>query len=418
MNNSSAKEISRDEMLASFLTDEALNDVTLKGNDGVEVFANRFLLSARSPVFRAMFLGKFREASSPVVEIDFRGCVLQAVVEYIYTDRAGMTSCKKRKNEDGQVFDSQRIQSLVSLAAAASFFELSGLGESVLKKFEHIWGMYPLSSFEIFQACRMAGPSIPTAMLGKARTRVRRTPADCITKDRIHCLSPDVLEEILKDPEMQMSECQLFRILSLWAQGTLQGEDRKGIAKDLSKHIRFEKMDPQILSTTITASGLVASEQLLEAYKHQALEARTKSKPPTFSASRGIPETTTWAVQPRLSSGNPVEILVQGAGSEAVNGIFVRDGTFNGHCRYIKPGTYGEASCLFWLYRWNSGRKEFWVISIIAVGEMPGSCPREEKDFYKMEGYGSDPPSSGWEKADPKYGVEPSPNLLSRYYKK
>ena len=45
------KEPSLCELLQRLLTDERLNDITLKGIDGVEVRANRYILAARSPVF-------------------------------------------------------------------------------------------------------------------------------------------------------------------------------------------------------------------------------------------------------------------------------------------------------------------------------------------------------------------------------
>ncbi|CAB9499785.1 expressed unknown protein [Seminavis robusta] len=212
------KEISRDGMLASFPTGKALTDVTLKGRDGVEVPANRFLLSARSQVFRGMLLGG-PEVSSLGVELDFQGSVLRAVVEYIYTDSAPMLNCKKRKSPDTRTFDFEHIQSLVSLAAAASHFQLSGLGKLVLKNFKQIWAEYPCWSFAVLQACRMAGPSVPWNLLVAAWTRVRVTPTETITKEHIHCLSPDVLEEILKDPKMQLTEYQLFQILNLWRGG-------------------------------------------------------------------------------------------------------------------------------------------------------------------------------------------------------
>jgi BTB/POZ domain len=95
------KGISHREMLASLLTNEALNDVKLKGTDGVEVPASRFLLAARSHIFRAMFFSEFQEAKSPVVELGFQGNVLQAVVEYIVTDSAEIiTAARKRKSTD------------------------------------------------------------------------------------------------------------------------------------------------------------------------------------------------------------------------------------------------------------------------------------------------------------------------------
>ncbi|CAB9525945.1 expressed unknown protein [Seminavis robusta] len=261
-------EVSIREMLRSFLTDDALNDVTLKGIDGVEVPANRFLLAARSKVFRGMLLGKFQEASSPVVELGFKGIVLKSVVEYILTDSVQSLNCKKRKSQDGSSFDFQMIQSLVAVAEAASYFQLPGLGRSTMKACRQILVFSPCSSFAVLQACKMAGPVIPASMAEQAMKKICSVPAQSISKEHVRCLSADVLEEILQNPKTEMTEYHLFQILQVWAEGN--GDDNNNNqtkAKALSKHICLQKINPETLSTTIAASGLVTSEQLLEAYK-------------------------------------------------------------------------------------------------------------------------------------------------------
>ncbi|CAB9523874.1 expressed unknown protein [Seminavis robusta] len=119
------EEITRDACIASFLTDEGLCDITLKGKDGVSVNANRFWLAARSRVFRSMLLGEFSEAKKDVIPLGYNGCVLKALVEYIVTDRALVLE------NEGQESDGE----LVSLMAAAMFFELPGLCEKLLITF-------------------------------------------------------------------------------------------------------------------------------------------------------------------------------------------------------------------------------------------------------------------------------------------
>jgi hypothetical protein len=83
--NNEEEELSPEELLASFLKDDKLNDVTLKGNDGISVSANRYILAAKSRVFHRMFFGHFQEASSDEVDIGFPGQVIKAVVDHIHT---------------------------------------------------------------------------------------------------------------------------------------------------------------------------------------------------------------------------------------------------------------------------------------------------------------------------------------------
>jgi hypothetical protein len=52
-------EISRDQAIRSLLSKEKFADITLKGNDGRLVKAQRAMLSVRSPVFEAMLYGNF-----------------------------------------------------------------------------------------------------------------------------------------------------------------------------------------------------------------------------------------------------------------------------------------------------------------------------------------------------------------------
>ncbi|CAB9510603.1 expressed unknown protein [Seminavis robusta] len=158
-------------MLARFLTVDSLNDIILKGNDGVEVPANRFLLAARSDVFMGMLLGKFQESSSPFVELGFSGSVLKAVVEFVITDTAEVLSCEQRKAPDSQHADvnAQQIESLVSLAEAALFFDLPGLSELVLESFEKVLKENRYASFAALQACSMAGNSVPEMLIERAK---------------------------------------------------------------------------------------------------------------------------------------------------------------------------------------------------------------------------------------------------------
>jgi hypothetical protein len=51
-------------------------------------------------------------------------------------------------------------------------------------------------------------------------------------------------------------------------------QDRKRAASELTRHIAFEHIDPETLSTTVKASGLVTMGQLCEAYESQALSAK------------------------------------------------------------------------------------------------------------------------------------------------
>ncbi|CAB9527951.1 expressed unknown protein [Seminavis robusta] len=276
----------RDEMLARFLTCESLNDIILQGTDGVQVPANRFLLAARSNVFMGMLLGKFQESSLPVVELGFSGSVIKAVVEFVLTDTAQVLVCK---NRDALVVDiNEQIEALVSLAEAAPYFDLAGLTELVFESFEMTLNEHPCSAFAALQACRMAGIAVPEEFVKTAKSWVQMAQPTSVTANHVACLSTSVMEEILMDPEMEMTEYELFQMLSLWAAG--DPGRRKAEAADLCNHISLERISLENLATTVATSGLATSDQLGEAYKNHAF-ALQKLLPPTtttFEAPRKI----------------------------------------------------------------------------------------------------------------------------------
>ncbi|CAB9530724.1 BTB POZ domain containing [Seminavis robusta] len=238
-----------DEMLAKFLTVDSLNDIILKGNDGVEVPANRFLLAARSDVFMGMLLGKFQESSSAVIELGFPGNVLKGVVEFVLTNTAQVLHVKT----DAEDISPQKIRSLVSLAEAASYFDLAGLGEMVFESFEKHNKADPCASFAILQACRISGNSIPKMLVEKAKEWVQTTQTKSVSANHVAGLSTNVMEEILLDPDMLMTEFELFQILSLWVESN--PSQRKEAAAGLSKCISFEKISIENLTTTVASSG-------------------------------------------------------------------------------------------------------------------------------------------------------------------
>jgi BTB/POZ domain len=407
--------VSRDEMLERFLTDETLNNVALQGTDGVTVMANSYLLAARSQVFRPMFFGQFHEANSPAVQLGFHSSVLKAVVEYILTDSAGILNCKKRDTSDKPALDFQQIQLIVSLAEAACYFNLPGLGELVSKAIHRLLDDCPAFSFPFVQACKTIGPQVPEQLFSMAIDHLRTLPFEKITANEVSCLSEEVLADILKDSEMEMTEYELFQLLDLWVTGGgPQALVRHTKAKRLCKHISLGKIHPGHLSTTVTSSGLVESEQLFEAYKYQAVAYSDKKLSQEVFIS---PRTGMWTAKIIPSVKRfPSAIKVTGAGSKAVNGVYVRDGVVNGYARYTMEGTCDGDAVSFWLYaRWTG----CWYIEIASEDYIcMDSVGRDVDEAHYAHDYSYDsnltaggriPPCGDWKATR---GNDPAPKLL------
>jgi BTB/POZ domain len=403
------KEISHHEMLARFLTADYLNDVKLKGTDGVEVPANRFLLAARSHIFQAMFFGEFQEAKCPTVELGFQGNVLRAVVEYIVTDSTEMINTKKKRMSSGETkpdFNFKSIESLVSLAEAASYFQLPELGKKILALLEDMMLQRPSFSLALFNACTMAGLPVVEKLTDTAMECVRSLTFETIAADQISCLSAHVLETILKDGRMVMTEYDRFQILQEWVDASGDSPstqiDRHATAANLSKYISLENIDPIHLSTTVTASGLVTFEKLSEVYKNQALAlASQATSQGMFKANR-----ISWTHSLPPNKEPPEKIKVVGAGTGAVNGTYQKDNKR----RYSMQGMYEGEPCVFSISRVRSARHIFlWYISLRNLRN-PGT--EDDTDFYWC--YGSDwlPPCNGWQHCNDAAAENPLPDLL------
>lgn len=108
----------------------------------------------------------------------------------------------------------------------------------------------------------------------------------------------------------------------------------------------------------------------------------------------------------------PPRILVHGAGTPDVNGIYSRDGLFQGVCIYNRPGKYNGESCLYSMFQCLVGSKtKRWFISVIPKSGRPGT--NQDIDFFSAlvtDDCIASPPKRGWRKSSD--GADPPPTLL------
>lgn len=166
--------------------------------------------------------------------------------------------------------DRKQIQKLLSLVAAANYFELPGLAQKVKRFLRKLIKELPARSLALLEACREAGPSMPEELTKFAWSQVLVNAMHMRNTNAMDGLSQDTLEEILKDKKVEASEFELFSLLLSWAERSLQV--RKPVAKQMVHRIQLDRINPVNLSTVVKSSGLVTSDQLLEAYEKQALK--------------------------------------------------------------------------------------------------------------------------------------------------
>jgi hypothetical protein len=298
-------EITRIEALDTLLADEELSDVTLKSSlDGEQVLAHRAMLGARSRVFRHMLYGNFAESSQPVVEIQYSGETIKAIIDYIYRNKIPNLNFG-REDDVCRTFDS--VNTLISTIDAAAFFELPAFREkcenlaiSEMKK--------NLSLAVSFLAASGRYASLPaTDTMEFAVNRISSSPDLLLEhEDIISLLSYSQVESLLQARNLRTDEFSLFLVLQVWARGineesttdgdidvdnSLNGEKsssddevetcgrkRKKDAVNLCKHINLALIEPSTLLSTVSTSGFVSQEQLFETFKDQALRAEKRTQ--------------------------------------------------------------------------------------------------------------------------------------------
>ncbi|CAB9500314.1 Kelch-like protein 3 [Seminavis robusta] len=266
--------------VATALDDETFHDVTLVASDGVEVPANRVLLAVRSKVFKAMLMGGFSEATSPSIQVNFPGAVVNTVVEYIYTSKAKLLTelnpDNVEKNGDISEPGQEEFQMLVSLTAAAAYYNLPTLCDKVNSIMDTFVQKFPSLSFAVLEACAQEHPAISDNLLEMALSNIRQNKYETLNEGLLCALSSSVLAVILGDEKSVAPENKRFAMVQIWSKGASGGkENRQDLAKELVKdHLKLHWICPCVLANSVAASGLVDIEHLAEAYKQQAMMAK------------------------------------------------------------------------------------------------------------------------------------------------
>jgi hypothetical protein len=111
------------------------------------------------------------------------------------------------------------------------------------------------------------------------------------------------------------------------------------------------------------------------------------------------------------SNEGPFQIIIEGAGTPEVNGVYLQDGYYGGACRYSKKGHWKEGPCMFYICQCmvHDGTRS-WFLSLV-----PDGCPVVTGYFYSAsvtKACRHIPPLKGWGKA--VHGQRPRPTLSYR----
>ena len=144
------------------LKDKSISDFqlqsTVDNDDGEAVLANKSMLAARSPIFRSLLFGNGDSSSNDnangngnasSLQVNYSKQVLQAVVEYIYTD--DVTVIQKDTTTDSVTCNSDTI---VALIDAANHYQLPKLKRKCETYIASLLIANPLLAVPILVSCQ------------------------------------------------------------------------------------------------------------------------------------------------------------------------------------------------------------------------------------------------------------------------
>jgi len=277
------------------------SDVTLIGSDGKSVPAVKFILAARSEVFIRMFDSNFIERSSLEVQMHFSSVVLEAVVEFCFTDKLGV---RFDDADDADDADDQ-ARTLVLVSCAAHYLDIPLLEKYVLEQLDEIMSHCPPLACAVYdEASRLGIPA--ENLLEASAEKIRSNLKSSLLNEASECgggvraLDESALGKIVFDEKLTTSEVTKFSCLQKWAEETTEDSEEStkrgheeeettnavswkrrkfSIASNLAKRVDLSLIPASELSTLVEESGLVSSEALYRFYKSQALKLQALSSP-------------------------------------------------------------------------------------------------------------------------------------------
>jgi hypothetical protein len=209
-------------------------------------------------------------------------------VEYIHTNKTNVLVELDAANCNGEVPEQvpeqcqEDFQTLLTLTAAAAYYRLPKFCHEIHRCLASYLNAFPLLACVLLEACSQQGPVISDDLKQSAMSNIKKLllnkDFDDFDAEILATLSPTEFELILFDTKASLSEQRCFWLIDLWCQAGLT-QNRRSIATELVKnHVILHLIDPDVLSTSVTSSGLVTLEQLVETYKFQAIRAKHQFK--------------------------------------------------------------------------------------------------------------------------------------------
>ncbi|CAB9508036.1 BTB POZ domain containing [Seminavis robusta] len=292
--------------LLAGLRDGKMADVELVGDDGIRVPALRCVLACASPVMHNLLYGDPARASSSVVKIS--GCsnkTLRALVEYCCSDELNASIW------DGSCPPAEIVKDIVALARVSHAYGIPNMEERVLEGINPLMAAIPPLACVVFN---YADPSTTRAIHKSALAMIREKPYVCLQQEGQNvggmiCLSPEKLQEVIRDTGLQVDELFLFKQLIRWRSYNRNVyANATAICKQLVSYIDLNYIDPGDIKNFVIDSGLVEDKSIIDALLEQSIAATREGL--AYAAMRGN------------MGKDQIYAMVQGAGTPECNGLY------------------------------------------------------------------------------------------------
>ena len=321
-------------MIGKALSKPHMLDIRFKADDGVNVFANSFIMACHSPVLEEVFFKKKKFAmydeKKQKVTIDFcNSGVLKAAVHFCFTGELPA---------DFNVSDTSETvaRNLAQLDRFATTFQSRALGEVSYRAARKLINKRAVLACAVFDelSC-LNGVAGFDSIKGYALDTIREMPMDTLLGGGVQWMNEASLECIMQDQDIDVDEFYMFKILNAWVKDADRVENRLAKAQKMAEHIQLKFIAVELIQSQIKESSYFEEESIR-------------------SSIRAIEET--------LAGRDPHEmerVIVEGAGLDHVNGIYVRVleelGMSEEDILFVKEADDGISDVGLYLYRdkWN-----------------------------------------------------------------
>mmetsp|Transcript_12509 Transcript_12509/g.26637 ORF Transcript_12509/g.26637 Transcript_12509/m.26637 type:complete len:602 (+) Transcript_12509:210-2015(+) len=353
-----------------------MHDVCLIGYDKVSVSTSKFILGCYSCVLEDIFF-KDRECKTynkklNTLVIDCcNGEVIKAALHHCF-------SGELPPKFDVTSPDESVARKLAQLDRFAYKFQMKELRQLVYRTGRKLINKRPVLACAVFDELSFRGLGVVDSLKRYALDTMREMPCETLLGGGVQWMGEEAAEVIMQDQDLDVDEFYMFKILRAWESGAkMNADERRSVARRLSKHVDLRFIDEDLLVSQVKSSGYFDPKEIAEAVR---------------------------LVKESTENRNPHEmerVLVEGAGSDIVNGIYLRVedemGMSEEEILFVKEADDGYSDVGLYLY----GSK--WHIAMCADYSNCFYFCKDNTDRPKSELV----PRTGW--APMFSGVEPVP---------